>query len=103
MATFETKFGRLHAERSTKEDTLNLGVESDFASGFASVPFGKNELLHAASYVGAALALRSLTRKTRGVSRAQRDVQRRQEQSRHSLDFGKKGGFGGGKRGRKRR
>lgn len=103
MAAFDTKFGKLHAERSPKDNALNLGIESAFGSGFASVPFGKHELLHAASYVGAAMALRALTRKKHSVTHAQRDVDRRRKDSRRSLDFGKQGGFGGGKRGRRRR
>lgn len=103
MATYDTKLGKLHVERSQKENALNLGVESKLGSGFVSVPFGREDLLHAASLLGAALALRGLTRKTHGVERAQRDVLRRQEQSRRSLDFGKAGGFGGGKRGRRKR
>lgn len=103
MATYETKLGKLHVERSQKENALNVGVESRLGSGFASVPIDKNDLLHAASILGAALALRGLTKKRHSVERAQHDMQRRQEQSRRSLDFGKTGGFGGGKRGRRKR
>lgn len=99
MATFDTKFCRLHVERSDKENALNLGVESNFGSGFASVPFGKRELIHTASLLGAAALLRGAARQQRGAVRAQKDVQRRQKQS---GAFGGKRGFGGGKRGRGR-
>lgn len=101
MAMFDTKFGRLHVERSQKESALNLGFESAQGNGFASVPFGRQELLRAASWLGAAVMLRAFGHRERSLSRAQKDVRRRQRQADKS--FGSRGGFGGGKRGRKRR
>lgn len=103
MAIYFTKLGKFYVERSPKKDVLNLGVESRYGSGFYSIPCGKSDLLHAASILGAALALRGVNGRKRTLARAQRAVDRRQAQARRSPDFGKKGGFGGGKRVRKRR
>lgn len=85
MATINTKFGKLYAEKAPKESAINLGFTSEQGSGFWSVPLGKRELIHAASLIGAASLLRGLTRKKKDIGRAQKNALRQMRQTRKRL------------------
>ena len=77
MAQYDTKIGRLHVERSQKENTIHFALENGAGGGFASVPLDERALLHAVSLLGAALALRGFARNERRIENAQRDAERR--------------------------
>ena len=64
-------------ERSKKErGTAYLGAEYEGISGFARVHVGARELLHAASWLGAAAMLRKLAARRKSVGRAERAARR---------------------------
>lgn len=65
-------------ERSKKEKgTTYLGVEHKGTVGFTRLHTGGRELLHAASWLGAAAMLRKLSARRRDVGRAARTARRR--------------------------
>lgn len=69
---------RVWLERSEKErGTAYLGVEHEGTAGFARLHIGARELLHAASWLGAAAMLRKLTARRRAATRAEQTALRR--------------------------
>ena len=65
-------------ERSERErGTAYLGAEHKGISGFARLHVGARELLHAASWLGAAAMLRKLAARRRSVGRAAQAARRR--------------------------
>ena len=66
-----------YVNKSEKGDTLNVGVRSSAAGGFASIPLDKCALLHAVSAAGAAVMLRRLSKRMRTAERAKKDARRR--------------------------
>lgn len=99
MATFYMKLGRLHVEKSAKGDALNFGFEGAKSGGFFSLPLTARSALRTAGTLGATLSMRAVTKKLRKITRAQKDVRRRERRAEKS--FGSAGGFGGGKRSRR--
>lgn len=70
---------RVWFERSEKErGTAYLGAEHEGISGFARLHVGARELLHAASWLGAAVMLRELAARRKRVGRAERTARRRE-------------------------
>lgn len=68
---------RVWFERSEKErGTAYLGAEQGGVSGFARLHVGARELLHAASWLGAAAMLRKLAARRRDAGRAEREARR---------------------------
>lgn len=68
---------RVWLERSEKErGTAYLGAEHDGISGFVRLHAGARELLHAASWLGAAAMLRKLAARRKSVGRAERAARR---------------------------
>ena len=80
------------------------GVEQGGFSGFAALDGGGRELLHAASMLGAGLALRSLTKRTRWTlretARRTMPVKTKRKSPGRGTGMSLKG-FGGGRRGRR--
>ena len=69
---------RLWFARSEKErGTAYLGAEHEGIAGFARLHVGTRELLHAASWLGAAAMLRKLAARRKDVGRAARTARRR--------------------------
>ena len=69
---------RVWFERSEKErGTAYLGAEHRGTAGFARLHIGARELLHAASWLGAAAMLRKLAARRRGAGRAERAARHR--------------------------
>ncbi|MBQ9459542.1 MAG: hypothetical protein IJU66_06365 [Oscillospiraceae bacterium] len=105
MSKFYMKLGKLRVEESEKEKALHFGLEGKEGGGFFTLPLSARGVVKAAGAFGVSLAMRRLRKKLRGVGKAEKSVQKRQNRSlaqQHKslrgLDFGKSGGFGGRKR-----
>ncbi|MBO4916236.1 MAG: hypothetical protein J5449_13655 [Oscillospiraceae bacterium] len=95
---FYMKLGKLHIEQSEKEKALNFGIEGKEGGGFFTLPLSARGVLRAAGAFGVTLAMRRIKKKLHLTDNRKKDAQRKQENALKRLDFGKKGGFGGGKR-----
>lgn len=65
------------ASSKKERGTAYLGAEHEGIAGFARLHVGARELLHAASWLGAAATLRKLAARRREIGRAERAARRR--------------------------
>ncbi len=90
MAEFDTKFGKIFAEKSEKEETMNVGVAGGDVNGFASVPVDKRSLQRAAAILGSFLLLRGMGKRKREKAVLRTEKRALDELARRIGLFGKK-------------